>query len=47
VGRAFTWGAALIRWSAAGGGASYSKAKMRFQSFFMLTTVQPDLIASS
>jgi hypothetical protein len=25
----------------------YSKAKMRFQSFFMLTTIQPSLIAWS
>ena len=26
---------------------TYSKAKMRFQSFFMLTTIQPSFIASS
>jgi hypothetical protein len=25
----------------------YSNAKMRFQSFLMLTTIQPSLIASS
>jgi hypothetical protein len=25
----------------------YSNAKMRFQSFFMLTTIQPSLVASS
>jgi hypothetical protein len=26
---------------------SYSNAKMRFQSFFMLTTIQPSLVASA
>jgi hypothetical protein len=29
------------------GADGYSKAKMRLQSFFMLTTIQPSLIASS
>jgi hypothetical protein len=27
--------------------ARYSNAKIRFQSFFMLTTIQPSLVASA
>jgi hypothetical protein len=37
------WGAREPIFEAGG----YSNAKMRFQSFFMLTTIQPSLVASS